>query len=280
MGRSIDPERLRSGIKDLAPPMKLLTFHFKIPTMSIIDLKKKKTSDNDNFWGISVCSINLEQCYLIMISSFKSVDRKKIFSQFCETNFLRLNLKIGERKMKKIVILSEILFLFSVNILAQKTITCKKGTFEGHPACLFSGVTIGPNEAVTIKTDPANLDVNSITAISLSSSSIHSIPSEVFTKFPNLIFFRAFNVKLREVKPNTFEKGKKLEQIRLHYNALTFLPLDTFKGEYFQFLAYFQFLKRRYCSRFFVRAMSVRPSVTASTVFPLFTRTVRKILIR
>jgi hypothetical protein len=133
----------------------------------------------------------------------------------------------------KIVILSGILFLLFVNILAQKTITCKKGEFEGYPACIFSGVTLGPNEAVTIKTDPTNLDVNSITAVDFYSYSIHSIPSEVFTKFPNLKLFDAWVVKLQEVKQNAFEKGRKLEQIRLHKNELTFLHLDTFKGELF-----------------------------------------------
>jgi hypothetical protein len=138
----------------------------------------------------------------------------------------------------KIVILSGILFLLFANISAQKTITCKKGTFEG-PACLFSGVTIGPNEAVSIKTDPENLDVNSITAVNFDSSSIHSVPSEVFTKFPNLKLFNAWYVKLQEVKPNAFEKGKKLEVIRLSNNELTFLHLDTFKGEFFNFFHYF-----------------------------------------
>jgi hypothetical protein len=113
---------------------------------------------------------------------------------------------------------------------------CKKGEFEGHPACEFNGVTIGPNEAVTIQTDPTNLDVNSITAVNFPSSSIHSVPSEVFTKFPNLRLFRAYNVKLQEVKQNAFEKGRKLEQIRLLFNELTFLHLDTFKGEFFNFL--------------------------------------------
>jgi hypothetical protein len=135
----------------------------------------------------------------------------------------------------KIVILSGILFLLFVNILAQKTITCKKGEFEGYPACIFSGVTIGPNKTVTIETDPANLDVNSIIAVVFESSSIHSVPSEVFTKFPNLKVFRAVNVKLQEVLPNAFEKGKKLEQIRLGSNELTFLHLNTFKGEFFHF---------------------------------------------
>jgi hypothetical protein len=138
----------------------------------------------------------------------------------------------------KIVILSGIFLLLFANISAQKTITCKKETFEGHPACIFRGVTIGPNEAVTIKTNPANLVVNSITAVSFESSSIHSVPSEVFTKFPNLKVFTAWNVKLQEVKPNAFEKGRKLEDIRLNYNELTFLHLDTFKGEHFNFLLF------------------------------------------
>jgi hypothetical protein len=39
--------------------------------------KKEIISDNDNFWGFFVRLI-LEQCYLIMISSFISVNPKKI----------------------------------------------------------------------------------------------------------------------------------------------------------------------------------------------------------
>ncbi len=132
------------------------------------------------------------------------------------------------------------MFLLFFNISAQKTITCKKVIYIGQVACKFSGVTIGPNEAVSIKTDPTNLDVNSIIWVEFEESSIHSVPSEVFTKFQNLIIFDILQQKLQEVQKNAFEKGKKLELIRLHSNELTFLHLDTFKGELFNFLIFFR----------------------------------------
>jgi hypothetical protein len=69
----------------------------------------------------------------------------------------------------KIVILSGILFLLFIDISAQKAITCKVPS-NSQSACIFKGVTIGPNEAVTIKTDPTNLDVNSITFVGFDSS--------------------------------------------------------------------------------------------------------------
>jgi hypothetical protein len=139
----------------------------------------------------------------------------------------------------RIVVLSGILFLLFVNISAQKVITCKKGEFHDQPACLFSGVTIEKNEAVSIKTDPTNLDVNSIIAVVFESSSIHSVPSEVFTKFPNLKIFRAFNVKLQEIQQNAFSNAKKLEVIWITYNELTFLHLDIFNGEFFLIFQFF-----------------------------------------
>jgi hypothetical protein len=62
----------------------------------------------------------------------------------------------------KIVILSGILFLLFVNISTQKTITCKVGLIWSDPSCIFSNVTIGPNETVTIKTDPEDADAETI----------------------------------------------------------------------------------------------------------------------
>jgi hypothetical protein len=133
----------------------------------------------------------------------------------------------------KIILLSGIFYLLFVNISAQKMITCKKGTYDGKPLCLFSGVTIGPNEAVLITTNPENLDVNSIDAVEFYGSSIHSVPTEVFTKFQNLIIFDVSYQKLQEVQQNALWDGRKLELIILDFNQLTFLHHDTFKGWYF-----------------------------------------------
>ncbi len=134
----------------------------------------------------------------------------------------------------KIVLLVGIFFWCFVNCLAQKTITCKSETIQNYPTCLFSGVTLGPNETVSINSNPEDLDVNSITRVDFSSSSIHSVPQEIFKKFPNLRVFRALGQNIQEIHRDTFLNGKKLEWINLDDNQLTFLHLDTLKGESIQ----------------------------------------------
>jgi hypothetical protein len=121
----------------------------------------------------------------------------------------------------------------------QRTITCvARGTSNGNPNCLFQGVTIGKNEAVRIEIDPENTDVSKITWVQFErSSSIHSIPREVFTKFPNVKFFTIYSQGLREVQSNAFANVENLVRINLAQNYLTFLDRDTFKGKIF--ISYF-----------------------------------------
>jgi hypothetical protein len=132
----------------------------------------------------------------------------------------------------KIVLLIRILFLSVANILAEKTITCK---INRESTCEFFSVTIGPNEAVSVETDPRNADVSHITFVEFSSSSIYSVPGEIFTKFPNLKTFIAFGQRVQEIKADTFMHGKNLNYVHLSVNNLKFLHADTFKGKKFQF---------------------------------------------
>ncbi len=144
-----------------------------------------------------------------------------------------MNLKV-ERKKMKIILLFGIFCVVLVKILAQKTITCKKAVINSEPACEFRGVTIGQNENVTIKTDPENLDVTSITRVWFWDSPIFSVPSEVFEKFPNSKQFGAYqNTNIQQIIPSTFWDGKNLEAIFIHDNAITFLHRDTFRGMIF-----------------------------------------------
>ncbi len=75
----------------------------------------------------------------------------------------------------KIVILIVVLFLTISNNSAQKTITCKVQQIDGFPGCKFSGLTIGSNEAVSIKTDPESSDVSKIVRVKFDDSSIYSV---------------------------------------------------------------------------------------------------------
>jgi hypothetical protein len=134
--------------------------------------------------------------------------------------------------MKIISLITILLFSFVANILAAKTITCKNEINEGFEACKFTAIGIGPNETVSIETDPADLNVNAIRLVEIFSSSIYSVPKETFSKFPEVTNFYASGANIQEIKPDTFLNGKYLEVISLYDNELSFLHVDTFKGMY------------------------------------------------
>jgi Leucine-rich repeat (LRR) protein len=133
----------------------------------------------------------------------------------------------------KIVLLVGILFSFLVNISARKMTTLTEEIIDLYLSCRFPGVTIGPNETISIETDPPNMDTNTIKSVEFSSSSVFSVPLEVFQKFPNLVRFYAEGNQIQEIKPDTFENAKNLKFISLRQNGLTYLDPDTFKGRFF-----------------------------------------------
>jgi hypothetical protein len=134
----------------------------------------------------------------------------------------------------KFILLIGFLFSIVANISAQKTITCKSATLWSQPGCLFSGVTISQNETVVqINTDPSNLDVAAILAVEFYTSSIYSIPPEIFTKFPNLKFFRAFDQNVQEIRPSTFLNAGKLELFSVSGHKISQLHPDAFKCKKF-----------------------------------------------
>jgi hypothetical protein len=67
-------------------------------------------------------------------------------------------------------------------------------------------MTIRPNEAVSIKIDPLYANNITIETVRIIDSSIHSVPAEIFTKFPNLRKFLASGQNIQEIKPDTFVK--------------------------------------------------------------------------
>jgi hypothetical protein len=94
---------------------------------------------------------------------------------------------------------------------------------------------------LSIETYPENTDANSITYVWILVSTIPSIPSEIFTKFPNLIQFECVGERVQEIKRETFWHGIHLETINVQNNELTFLHKDTFKGENFQIWSFCNF---------------------------------------
>ncbi len=117
-----------------------------------------------------------------------------------------------------------------VNISADQAITCEAGEIVwGQRVCTFHDVTFKPNASVTIATNPEDFDARTIEWVWFSSSSsVHAIPRDVLTKFPNLKTFSALDQNIREIEPNTFDDANNLEEIELDRNELSFLSKVSF----------------------------------------------------
>jgi hypothetical protein len=132
----------------------------------------------------------------------------------------------------KMILLVGIFSLLLANVSADQTITC--GMYFSKR--IFHNVTIGPDgNQLTIKTDPENVDASRLGWVEFVDSSIHSVPREIFTKFPNIKYLHAPGQNIQEIKFNTFWDGKRLRTINLSQNSLTTLHRETFKGDNFQF---------------------------------------------
>jgi hypothetical protein len=133
--------------------------------------------------------------------------------------------------MKIILLIAFLCLMLAQNILAvQKTMTCKVA--ENSFACTVYEATIGPNDAVLVKTDPGNFDPNRITWVQIYQSSLYAVPREVFEKFPNLKDIHIGRQKIQQIRPNTFLNARKLTFLDLGSNALTSLAVETFKGKF------------------------------------------------
>jgi hypothetical protein len=132
----------------------------------------------------------------------------------------------------KIILLLAIPFLLTDQIYSETTILCK-GSRPGFSTCTFRDVIIEKNETISIEVYPPYVDANGIVFVEFYSCSIHYLPSEIFTKFPNAEFLYAVGLNIQEIKPDTFQNATKLKLIDLKNNELTKLHHDTFKGENF-----------------------------------------------
>jgi hypothetical protein len=167
---------------------------------------------------------------MIWISSHISVDREQISVSLCD-EFREIELESWKKKMK-IILLSVGIFCLSLaqNISAEKTLTCWVPS-EEPSRWLFFNVTIEKNEVVSITTIPEDADPSSITWVQFFESSIYSVPSKIFTKFPNVKDFIASRQNIQEINQDTFKDATNLERIDLYKNELTFLHADTFRGK-------------------------------------------------
>jgi hypothetical protein len=156
---------------------------------------------------------------------------KANFNHFARIISLRLTFKVAEKKNNMKIIIG-LLCLYFVNISAEKPIIGEVPI--GNPyICEYYNVKIEANETVAVYSAPSSADVKKVYTVVFLESSIYSVPSEIFTKFPNLEDFRAKGQNIQEIKPNTFKNARNLKLITLSGNELTYLHRDIFQGEFF-----------------------------------------------
>jgi hypothetical protein len=132
--------------------------------------------------------------------------------------------------MKLLLFIGTLILLIS-QISSQKVITCVIIVpVDDYPGCRFS-VKIAQSESVTIEMYPSNSDAEKIENVQFKSSSVYTIPPEIFTKFPNLKSLVAANQDIQEIRAETFVNAKNLIELDLHVNGISELRPDTFKGE-------------------------------------------------
>lgn len=123
------------------------------------------------------------------------------------------------------------IFIFVISLIflevsGQEQIEC----WVHGSKCNFQGLLIGKNEDVTIRVKPRSADLKKIQEVDISSSSIHSIPPEIFSTFPNLKILKIFAQNVQEIGTKTFQNATKLERLELDYNKLTRLDQRAFEG--------------------------------------------------
>ncbi len=133
--------------------------------------------------------------------------------------------------MKLLLFIGTLILLIS-RISSQKVITCVIIVpVDDYPGCRFSNIKIAQNESVTIEMYPSNSDAEKIEKIQFKSSSVYTIPPEIFTKFPNLKSLFAASQDIQEIRAETFVNAKNLIELDLQLNGISELRPDTLKGE-------------------------------------------------
>jgi Leucine-rich repeat (LRR) protein len=112
--------------------------------------------------------------------------------------------------------------------LSDKLLVCQ----VSGDACVFTSKFLENNEKAIIVADhtaqgSSNADIKNVTFVS---SSIHQIPAELFSTFPNLGTLKMEGQNLQELKPNTFKNAKNLRSLYLGFNKIKLIDETTFDG--------------------------------------------------
>jgi Leucine-rich repeat (LRR) protein len=121
------------------------------------------------------------------------------------------------------------LFIFGliIQVLGQKLLVCQ---VSGN-TCTFRDKALTKGEKVVIVADHGSSTTNAdIKQVVFESSSIYSIPAELFTTFKNLEGLTMIKQGLQEIEQNTFINAQHLSVLRLDSNLLKVIDEDTFLG--------------------------------------------------
>jgi hypothetical protein len=110
--------------------------------------------------------------------------------------------------------------------LSDKLLVCQ----VSGDTCVFTSKFLENNEKAIIVADhtaqgSSNADIKNVTFVS---SSIHQIPAELFSTFPNLGILKMEGQNLQEIKPNTFKNAKNLRSLYLGFNKIKLIDETTF----------------------------------------------------
>lgn len=96
--------------------------------------------------------------------------------------------------------------------------------------CTFYHEEVMENDQVIVKGNHWNTTDNSITVVFFEQSTIHFLPTDIFSVFKNVQYMYVHKQSVRELRPGTFQDAAKLESLVLSNNKIRVLGEDSFKG--------------------------------------------------
>lgn len=127
-----------------------------------------------------------------------------------------------------------IAFVATTSATAVTEVECEfVNWFNLRYFCEFRGLQLSddPNQEIVITgqhlPNKTNADVD---AVLIFFSDVPFIISQVFTTFPNMIFFGMFDSGLRRIQPNAFIHGKNIGIVHLDRNNISSIPSAAFIG--------------------------------------------------
>jgi hypothetical protein len=97
-------------------------------------------------------------------------------------------------------------------------------------SCTFFNQVLKSGDIATIESIHVNTNDNQITRVEFVGSSIFSLPSQLFVKFPNLSDLRMNASNLHRIEPNTFRYARWLHSVNLNDNFIRNIEWNAFNG--------------------------------------------------